>query len=366
MVLRKLKRSPAKLDGLELFRQLDDGGQTPLRDPARLDAVLQQVGEGVQEALAAPSTVHGWRAQALFASLVVALDGCELLMTLDSGEVFVDGDDVKLPDYLLVLRDGRRLLVEVKNVAPTKPTGPVTMSAAEMNGLRRFRGLHGGEVHVACLFSTLGQWALVPADAFGRDERGRYVLGLEAALMANRLSETLGDVMVGLVPPLRLDLIADPSKPRHVAADGEAQFELGEVQLWAGGQQMVEEDESRLAMFLLRFGSWPAQQEADLDGDLLRKMSLVCAPEEPTPGQGFEIIGNLSSMFARWFEAATRDGDELLGLQVPVDPGVLRDLLPAEFSSPRLPLWRFRLVPTEPHEKEPDSEPFPVVASPAC
>ncbi len=356
MVLRKMKRSPAKLDGLELFRQLDEGGDTPLRDPARLDAVLQQVGEGVREALAAPSTVHGWRAQALFASVVVALDGCQLLMTLDSGEVFIDGEDVKLPDYLLVLRDGRRLLVEVKNVPPTKPAGPVTMSAAEMNGLRRFGGLHGGELHVACLFSALGRWALVPVDAFGRDEQGRYALGVEAALKADRLSETLDVVMVGLVPPLRLDLIADPSKPRHVAADGETQFEVGGVQLWAGGQRMVEEDESRLAMFLLRFGSWPVQQEADVDGHLLRKVSFICAPEEPTPGQGFEVIGTLSSMFARWFDAATRDGDELLGLQMPVDPGVLRDLLPAAFGSPRLPLWRFPLVPGEPREEEPDSD----------
>src|SRR4051794_13290040 len=104
MVMRKLGRQPARLDTLDLFRQLD-AGTGPINDPARVEAFLSEVRAPLSQALSTDSTVHGWRAQALFASLVVALDGCELLFTVDSGEVFVDGDDVKPPDYLLVLRD---------------------------------------------------------------------------------------------------------------------------------------------------------------------------------------------------------------------------------------------------------------------
>lgn len=97
---------------------------------------------------------------------------------------------------------------------------------------------------------------------------------------------------------------------------------------------VVVATERRLVMFFLQFGSWPGCQQEDLDGDVLRKVSLVCALEEPTPGQGFEIIGKLSSMFARWFDATTRDGNTVFGLQMLVDPGVLRDLLPPAFQSP--------------------------------
>lgn len=343
--MRKIGRQPARLDALDLFRQLDAGSGGPVSDPARIEAFLAQVRGPLSEALSTESTVHGWRTQALFGSLVVALDACELLVTVDAGEVFADDSiNVKPPDFLLVLRDGRRLLVDVKSIPPKKPTGPLRVSATEMAGLARYAELVGGELFIAGLFTAMGEWVLVPASAFELDRNGRYAVDLQRAFQTSEMS-LLGDVMLGIVPPLRFDLLPDESKPHDVAPDGVASFTIGAVELWVGEQLMVDEAERKLAMFLLWFNRWAGRQETDLDGATLRRVSFICEPEETTPGQGFEIVGKLSSMYTRWFDATTSDDKGAVSaLQMPVEPGVLPALLPADFSSPRLPLWRFTLV----------------------
>jgi len=90
---------------------------------------------------------------------------------------------------------------------------------------------------------------------------------------------------------------------------------------------------------------WISRQEVEVDGKTLRRISFVCEPDETTPGQGFEIVGKLSSMYTRWFDIATRDNQgKTSALQMPVQPGVLPALLPANFRSPRLPLWRFTIT----------------------
>ncbi|HSH62481.1 MAG TPA: hypothetical protein VK988_23080 [Acidimicrobiales bacterium] len=345
MVMQKLGRQPARLDSLDLFRLLDTGSGGHVSDPERVEAFLAKVRGPLSEALSAESTVHGWRTQLLFGSLVVALDACVLLFTVDHGEMFADGDDVKPPDFLLVLRDGRRMLVDVKSVPPKRPTGPLRVSASEMDGLRRFADLLGGELFIAGLFTAMGEWVLVPAGAFELDERGRYAVDLLRAFQTSEMS-ALGDVMLGVVPPLRFDLVPAVSEPHQVGPDGTASFTIGAVELRVGGQLMVEEAERKLAMFLLRFSQWPSREDAEVDGSTLRRVSVVCEPEEPTHGQGFEIVGKLSSMYTRWFYAATSDPDGgVSALDTSVEPGVLPALLPADFSSPRLPLWRFTLIP---------------------
>lgn len=310
-----------------------------------MEAFLSQVREPLSQALSTESTVHGWRTQSLFGSLVVALDGCELLFTVDSGDVFVDGDDVKPADFLLVLRDGRRILVEVKTIPPGKPTGPLRLSRAEMAGLRRFANLVGAELFIAGLFTAIGEWVLVPGGAFEVDDDGRYYVDLLRAFQASEMN-ALGDVTLGVVPPLRLDLLPDSSRPHQVESDRRAVFTVGAVELRVGDQVMVEPQERRLAMFLLWFNHWTFRQDAEVDGRTLRRVSFVCEPEEPTPEQGFEIVGSLSSMYTRWFDLVTRDEDgSVASLEMRAEPGVLPSLLPANFSSPRLPLWRFTLVP---------------------
>ena len=73
MVLRRLNRQPG-LDGLDLFRRLDAPKvESLLGDEGRVQAVFDDLQQVVHETLSRPTSVRGWRAQALFASLVAAL-----------------------------------------------------------------------------------------------------------------------------------------------------------------------------------------------------------------------------------------------------------------------------------------------------
>lgn len=139
--MQKLGRSPEKLEPLEMFRRLDQPSRSRINEGTRIDAVMARAAAGLQTALDTPSTVHGWRAQSMFESLVVALDGCELLTTVDHGQIFYDGDPIKPADLFVVLRDRRRLLIDVKSLPPNKHRGEVTLSAAEWRGLQRFGDL---------------------------------------------------------------------------------------------------------------------------------------------------------------------------------------------------------------------------------
>lgn len=348
MVMRKAARKPEQLDALELFRILDRRiGATPVSDEARIEAVLDQLRIGLRAALGRASTVHGWRAQAHFAGLVVALDASELLVTLDSGEVFMDGDDVKLPDYLLVTKGGEKLLVEVKNIPPKQGLGEIVLSAGEMAALRRYEALVGGELHIAMLFSAMHQWALVPSTAF-RLDRGasKYVISGEEAFKASTLGSQLGDLMIGVEPPLAVTVTPDPGQPIFGEPDGTWTFTVGSVVLSAGGRAPLQGDSSRLALRLYLYGGWPDTMHADTHPDgTLRALVFTASPDSTTPGQGFEIVTTLSALYQRWMDGVTRSGAMIYGLQVPTTPGMLTALLPPGLSDPDLPLWRFRLSP---------------------
>ncbi|MCW2599480.1 MAG: hypothetical protein JWM02_1309 [Frankiales bacterium] len=348
MVMRKAARKPEQLDALELFRILDRrAGTTPVADEARIEAVIDQLRTGLRAALGRASTVHGWRAQAHFAGLVVALDACELLVTLDSGEVFMDGGDIKLPDYLLVTKAGEKLLVEVKNIPPGRGLGQVVLSAGEMAALRRYEALAGGELHIAVLFSALHQWALVPCDAFRLDAgTSKYVISGEDALKVSTLGNQLGDFILGVEPPLAVTVTPDAGEPITLEPDGTWTFTVGSVALSAGGRAPLQGDASRLALRLYLYGAWADEMHADTNPDgTLRALVFTASPDSPTPGQGFEIVTTLSALYQRWMDGVTRSGATIYGLQVPTTPGMLTALLPVGLSDPDLPLWQFRLSP---------------------
>lgn len=97
MTMKKLPRQSARLGSLSLFAAVDapQPGAGGIADPRRVQAALDTVRVGLEEALATESTLHGWRTQNLFAAVVVALDGCELLKEEDEGVAFYDGEKIK-------------------------------------------------------------------------------------------------------------------------------------------------------------------------------------------------------------------------------------------------------------------------------
>ena len=352
MVIKKLARMPVELDTLNLFSRLDSEGpaDTLINDPARVQKIMDQLAAGLKAALNRESTVHGWRAQSLFASLVVALDGCQLMTTIDHGEIWYDGEKVKPPDYMLVLRNGRRLLVEVKLVPPTHSFNrTVRLSRGELNGLKRFAALFDAELYIAVFMTPLSSWFLLPADSF--EENGsRYEITIVDMIQFNEMVD-LNDVHLGIEPEIKITL--------HVHDDGENK-RLEILDTSVGGTTLMKRSEQQLARFLLTYGHWESAQETHQIDKVTTEHTFTAKPEPEAiaAGQGFVAVGVLSTMYSRVFVGKTTNDDGVVALGTQVEPGMLSALLDLDYSSTTLRLWRLHVSPKSRHTPpdEPDAD----------
>ena len=334
------------MDSVDLYRRLDQGaGAGPVSDPARIDAVVEDIRGALTNALQAPSTVRGWRAQALFGSIVAALDGCELMMLIDSGEIFFDGESVKAPDYFLRLRDGRRVLVDVKadDRVPDSIDLAVKYSASEIRRLRRFGDLYDAPVFIAVYFEAPVLWVLVPLHRLTEGPGGGYRLTFKETLLYNEMA-ILGDYMVGTVPPLTWVLKFDPVEPQTRSADGTLSAQVDEVVQFAGGVKLQAPEAEQIASFLMQYGGWENRVENVFEGDRLLEQHRIVEPPEVSE-QGFEMVGQLSAMYSRMFEQSTQSTEGPTALDLDVAPGSLVTLIPHDYDLDELPLWRMRVHP---------------------
>src|SRR4051812_9075166 len=110
--MQKLRRDPKKLETLQLYMMLD--GKVGYSQDSS-DAFLNEVREGLEKGLTSSSTLHGFRTQNLFESMVISMGKAKLIKKEDSGEAYVDETTIQIPDFRVVTVDGANFLIEVKN-----------------------------------------------------------------------------------------------------------------------------------------------------------------------------------------------------------------------------------------------------------
>lgn len=363
MALRSGRDPSAPLEALRLYSLLETRSEaaTVVADAERVNAFVANLSSGLTESLANPGRLHGVQTQAMFQSMIVGLGGINLIKEEDVGEFFFDDADghVRLPDFRLVPRDGQHLLVEVKVVAPKNVRGPHRLRAVDVAALRHYAELTGARLLLAHYWSAWNLWTLADSAAFNvRD--GKLIVDMETAMLASELG-LLGDAIIATVPPLTFSILADESAPQQItpsdsADETEIAFRIGGVELSAGGQVLTDDIELRIAWFLIQFGGWKLTKHVSLNSDGLRRIDLAHAPEEPAPGQPFQTVGPLSSMYSAMFRLATQTEDgRVLGMRHDVTPGILTELIPSDYfdrSDRALRLWRFNLQPpTDPTSK---------------
>ncbi|MFE4726136.1 hypothetical protein [Microbacterium sp. NPDC056736] len=345
--MQHVKRDPA-LEAVELFRRLDASDDKALLSaPGRASEVVRQFAEALDSSLANASRVQGWRMQSLFRSLVVALDGCCLMTFIDKGEIFFEGDPVKAPDFFLHLRDGQRILVDVKSHR-SRPAAQdpylVKFSQSEIDALRRFGVLYGADVFLAVHFEG-GNWTLLPLDALTLGPGGGYRIGVAEAMKASHLG-LLGDRLIGTVPLLEIVVIPDMASANHVDNEGKAEFAVGSLEIRAGGKTLETPASQSLALFLLQFGDWEMSEHATVDDSRLVSMTWRAAPtERRNEREHFEFVGSLARMFSRRFEGLTATPEGPVALDAMPEPGAVKRLIPEDLTSSELPLWVFELEP---------------------
>jgi hypothetical protein len=364
VAMRKGREPSQGLEALAWYSQFDkppSGTGTTVQDLARRQAAVDRLKAGMDESLANKSRLHGWRVQGLFEALMVCLGSVQLIVMEDAGAYYYDDShgNVKPPDFRVVRADGQQALIEVKNVDPRTP-GAAPINEKDFEQKQRYADLMGTRLLLAHYWSAFNQWSIVDASVSER-RNGKLVLPVESAMKANELG-LMGDSMIATRPPLTISIIADPSSPQAARQitpiEDQWRFTIEGVEVSCAGQTLTSPLEKRIAWFLALYGNWDVTRDVHLDdAGHITRVDLQTAPpvadEEyaaEVARQGFAVVGNLSEMYSAYYNSMTlTDTGEVGQLRHEPEPGVLADLIPADYwSSPSrdLPIWRFRTHPS--------------------
>lgn len=315
-----------------------------LRDPAATPAFVSHAHDAINRALTDPTLFHGMRAEAMFEAMLVSLGHYALLKPEDVGRIYPD-DSFNVPDFRVVLEDGTQWLIEVKNVYVENPSKQERrlMKRAYREQLEAYATATGGQLKLAVYWARWAIWTLVSPDKFV-DMNGDLTLDMISAMKASELGE-LGDRTIGTKPPLRLRIIADPEKTDAIAADGTVKITIGGAEVFCGDEEIRDPLELEIAWMFMQYGQWEESGPfAEVKNDELRAIEFKWEPAQQE-NDGFEMIGTLSRMFARYYAEMTVNDQEAVQVHAPLRPGWFAPLVSPDYKGKNLPLWRFFLQP---------------------
>jgi hypothetical protein len=100
----------------------------------------------------------------------------------------------------------------------------------------------------------------------------------------------------------------------------------------------------------MEYGDWECDgPNAIVEGDRLKAIEFVWQPIEPTH-RGFEFVGSLSRMFARYFARKTVSEGSIVQLRAPFRPNWFDPLVRGDIVGRTLPLWRFTMQARDPKD----------------
>jgi len=233
--------------------------------------------------------------------------------------------------------------VDVKDLGATTEKGlkkDIKLSGSERRRLERFAELYGAELFVACFLAVMATWVLIPIAAFRERKGGSRAISALDALNVNEMG-ILGDIAVGVLPPLQVIVHADPAKPSYLD-DNTMNFSPGRTEFWTGAGAVTKRGEKEIIRFMMRYGGWVPEQSADVDptNNRIERLVLTAEPPEDQPEQQWGILGWLSQMYSRFFDSETRNDDGITALDMSIEPGMLTTSIPHDYDSKTLPLLR--------------------------
>jgi len=345
--LKRLNRDPEKFDALELYSKVSsDRGYKIGVDGDQRDFV-EHVAKSLKNALDSPTMIHGKRTEAMFAHVAGALGNCDLIKQEDSGASFVTSEGVAVPDYKIVTKSGKILLVEVKNFRMRSLSGHYTMKKPYLAKLQRYADMNKVPLKFAIYFSGVNQWTLLSPSSF--IDAGKTVhIDLPHAMARNEMA-VLGDRMICTLPPLNMTFEGDTGdEGSKVDADGQALFTIKKINMTCDGNPIGNDIEQRIAFYLMRYGSWSSGGvPAEVVDGKLKSFQFSFSPElddEPYD-QPFHSLGTLSSMVSCAFQELTVEDNGVVSMDVRYDPVFFNLQIPENYKGSSLPLWQFVLKP---------------------
>jgi hypothetical protein len=150
---------------------------------------------------------------------------------------------------------------------------------------------------------------------------------------------------VGTRAPITIRFVVDDARSQPIDAEGSANVFFARVETLSGDVLVSDPDDQQLAHPFLEYGEWrETGPHYVVEGDRLRAVEFRYGPEEPSD-QGFDFIGTLSRMFARYFAQVTMRDGKVVQLNAPQKPAWFAPIIRRERRSDSLPLWTFEMQP---------------------
>jgi hypothetical protein len=341
--MKRIARNPGKFEPLNLYTAVGREMGYQLDSEVHQTQFVGEVAKQLKASQADLRMLHGKRVEAMFAHVAGALGQCLMVKTEDAGEIFAANQNMKIPDYRLVLKDRSQMLVEVKNYHGDALKRPYTLGRKYVDQLKRYAELNATPLKFAVFFSAWRCWCLLSPDSF--EKKGNdLVITFPNAVARNEMA-SIGEVSIATLPKLRIEFRADPAEADTINERGQARFTIRSAKIFCSDKEIVDPAEQSIAFRLMRSGNWPDTSEADIQDGKLLGVIITSRPETPPEDQPFAIVGSLSSLVTSAYAELTVEGQRLTAIDVAADPTAFALHIPEDYKSDALPLWRFVMQP---------------------
>jgi len=343
--MKRIKREPSKFEVLNLFAALGRHEGLVLGDKQSEKKFLDSISSSLLRNKDNPALLHGLRTEDMFQYVAASLGKCLLIKKEDAGEPLATADNIQPPDYHLILSDKSRLLIEVKNCNKKNPLCTFRLKETYVDKLLRYADLVDSDLKIAVYWSAWSLWTLVPPSQF-ECSNGKCSITMLKAMQINEMV-MIGDYSVGTTPPLILRIVADKKKPRSIEKDGMVQFTISRIELLCGDKNITDKTEKEYAFYFMLYGDWQSNDPlANIENNKLVSIDHIVEPVERSPGQGFELLGSMSSMISRRYRQLISTSSNGQKVSIHLEPSSLGINIPKTYKGKAMPLWRFYLRPS--------------------
>ena len=345
--MQRLPRNALRFDPVELFSSVSRDLDYKIEADSDHEDFLAKIAESLRASVKNPNMLHGKRIEAMFSRVAGALGRCKFIKQEDSGSMFYEGKNLQAPDYLLILNDGRRFMVEVKNFYSSGPKDKFYLKKDYVERLENYADLHGAELKFAIYFTQWNRWVLLSKQSLQCKGNKFFTTLLHAFPMSEMIE--LGDRMIGTTPNLTIELIASKDVPAFITEDSQASFTVGDVKMYCDETEIETTLEKNIAFYLVRFGRWTTGVPVGIThDDELYSVKFDFHPEpEWDESQGFAIVGELSSMVSTAYNEMTTYQNRVVALDAKADPSIFKVDIPEDYKGKHLPLWQLMLQPND-------------------
>jgi hypothetical protein len=346
--MKQIRKGSLKFEGFKPFASFAFEQNIALLDPNACIEFSHQITKEIRAATNDEAFIFGHRTEAMFAAMLTSLDSAKLLKHEDGSDCFAQEETLEIPDFRAVLSNGEQTLIEVKNFHQDDPVAQAyRLKSSYMAGLIEYATLMKSDLKIAIYWSQWNLWSLNPPEVFAQDGDSLSV-DLNTAMMRNEMS-TLGDMQVGTKMPLKLVLgVEQLGEPTHRPGGMDFNARIKNVFMTCAGNRIEKQIEKNIALRLMFYGNLPENLIPVLENGHLVAIEHEFRPEKET-GQGFELVGPLSSIFSRFYRHATTDGHKAQVAQIYAQSPQegFGKLIPDGYRGEALPLWLLIVKPND-------------------